>query len=96
MRIPVIIFLSILLAKRINKKTIEAMKPIEGRYILCSKITSVIGIIVDSIERKMKNHKTPNEINVYLFKKNKARIIKVPMMQKGRKVWNSKKLLDKG
>ena len=36
----------------------------EGRYILCSNITSTIGIILDSSDRVIKNHAVPNKITI--------------------------------
>ena len=37
--------------------------PILGRYNLCSKITSLIGIMLDSTESVIKNQKIPKEIS---------------------------------
>ena len=37
--------------------------PTDGRYTLCTKITSLIGIMDDSTESVMKNQKIPKEIS---------------------------------
>ena len=37
------------------------MAPMLGRYNLCSKITSAIGIMDDSTDNVMKNQKMPKE-----------------------------------
>ncbi|KJU86247.1 hypothetical protein MBAV_001559, partial [Candidatus Magnetobacterium bavaricum] len=38
--------------------------PDNGKYNLCSKMTSAIGIMPDSTERDRKNHNIPNAVNL--------------------------------
>ena len=49
-----------------NKTTMAELttrkKPNDGRYVLCSKITSAIGMMLDSIDKVRKNQKMPNDM----------------------------------
>jgi hypothetical protein len=70
--------------------------PNEGRYVRCSKITSFIGIKLDSIDSVRKNQKMPKEMNLYLLKENMARMISAKSIRKLSRVLISKKVFEIG
>ena len=71
-------------------------KPKEGRYVLCSKITSAIGIMLDSTDNVRKNQNIPNEMNLYFLKRKMARMINDKSPTKLSSVRIPKKLFEIG
>src|SRR5437773_2531532 len=65
-----------LLQSKLNKADVKIRKkPNEGRYVRCSKITSLIGMIPDSIDSVRKNQKMPNDMSLFFLKRNTPRMI---------------------
>ena len=66
-------------------------KPNAGKYSLCSNIASLMGIMLDSTERVMKNQKMPMEIMGLFFTSLMPRAARPVKNRKAKGVYVSKK-----